>query len=183
VTSVVCGTLTITAAGTCLGGSLTPQGRLTLVTGVPVMISDQTAKSQVFYDCYAGKYVPYFDGSVDQLDAIASCEVSLTMATSSTGVTNNAGVFDLWWVHSGASRICVATNGSGGGWASDTGGSNTARGTGYSQVHNTRGYWTNVNAITHCYNGATDYGSVSADQATYHQYASSREEGACRLTT
>lgn len=167
VTSITCGGVTITVSGTCSPYLFTPQGRLTLVTGTPVMTSDQTAKSQVFYDCYAGKLVPYFDGSTDQIEAISSCEVSLTMQTSGTGVTNNAGVFDIWWVHSGANRVCVATNGSGGGWASDTGGSNTARGTGYSQVHNTRGYWTNVNAITHCYNGTTDYGSVSADQATY----------------
>lgn len=144
-----------------------PQGRLTLVTGTPVMRSNQTAKSTIYYDCYNGKYVPYYDGSNDQLDTISSCEVSLTMATSGTGVTNSGGVFDIWWVHDGANRICVATNGSGGGWASDTAGSNTARGTGYSQIHNTRGYWTNVNSITNCYNGTTDYGSISADQATY----------------
>lgn len=144
-----------------------PQGRLTLVSGSPVMTSDQTAKSQIFYDCYIGKTVSYFNGTNDLGDSISSCEVSLTMQTTGTGVTNSGGVFDIWWVHSGANRVCVATNGSGGGWASDTGGSNTARGTGYSQVHNTRGYWTNVNAITHCYNGATDYGSISADQATY----------------
>lgn len=152
------------------GGSSTlvaPQGRLTLVTGTPVMTSDQTAKSTVYYDCYVGNNVPYYTGSADALDTVSSCEVSLTMQTSGTGVTNSGGVFDVWWVHGGANRVCVATNGSGGGWASDTGGSNTARGTGYSQVHNTRGYWTNVNSITHCYNGTTDYGSVSADQATY----------------
>ena len=144
-----------------------PQGRLTLITATPVMNSDQTAKSQIFYDCFRGKLVPYYDGTGNVFDSISSCEVSLTMQTSGTGVTNSGGVFDIWWVHSGANRICVATNGSGGGWASDTGGSNTARGTGYSQVHNTLGYWTNVNSITHCYNGTTDYGSVSTDQATY----------------
>lgn len=131
------------------------------------MTANETAKSTIYYDCFNGNNVPYYTGSADSLDSIASCEVSLTMATTGTGVTNSGGVFDVWWVHGGASRICVATNGSGGGWASDTGGSNTARGTGYSQVHNTRGYWTNVNAIADCYNGSTNYGSISADQATY----------------
>lgn len=158
------------SGGSCGGAGSSPpypQGRLTLVSATPVMTSDQTAKSQIFYDCYNGAGVPYYTGVTDATDTIAACEVSLTMATTGTGVTNTAGVFDIWWVHSGASRICVATNGSGGGWASDTAGSNTARGTGYSQVHNTRGYYTNVNAIAHCYNGTTDYGSVAADQATY----------------
>jgi hypothetical protein len=65
----------------------------------------------------------------------------------------------------------VVTNGSGGGWASDTGGSVTARGTGYSALENTRGYWTNKNAIGSgsgkCYNGTTDEGAIAADQATY----------------
>jgi len=161
-------TCTINASGG--GGSSTPsipQGRLTLVSGTPVMVSNQTAKSTIYYDNYQGNLVPYYTGSADASDTIAGGEVSLTMATSGTGVTNASGVFDIWWVHGGTNRICVATNGSGGGWASDTGGSNTARGTGYSQVHNTRGYWTNVNSITHCYNGTSDYGSVSADQATY----------------
>lgn len=168
-------TTTITCVvGVCStvgGGSTTivaPQGRLTLVTGVPVMVSDQTAKSTIYYDCYqGGKNVPYYTGSADALDTIASCEVSLVMQTSGTGVTNTAGVFDIWWVHGGASRICVATNGSGGGWASDTSGTNTARGTGYSAVHNTRGYYTNTGTIASCYNGTTNYGSISADQATY----------------
>ncbi len=61
-----------------------------------------------------------------------------------------------------------ASGGGGGGWSSDTGGSNTARGTGYSQLDTTtRPYITNKNTITHCYNAATDYGSLSANRATY----------------
>jgi hypothetical protein len=146
-----------------------PEGRLTLVTGTPVMTSSQTAKSQVFYDCYNGNGVSVYNGTIDVTLTIGACEISTTMQTSSTGVTNNAGVFDVWAVNvSGTLTICVATNGSGGGWASDTGGSNTARGTGYSQLDiATRPYVTNKNAIAHCYNGATDEGSVSANQATY----------------
>lgn len=159
---------TINSTGGSGSGTIgTPQGRLTLASGTPVMTVDEAAKSTIYYDCYRGNNVPYYTGSADNLDSIASCEVSLTMPTSGTGVTNSAGVFDIWWVHGGANRICVATNGSGGGWASDTGGSTTARGTGYSQVHNTRGYWTNVNSIADCYNGSTNYGSISADQGTY----------------
>ena len=167
-------TLTVTGTSTIVA----PQGRLTLVTATPVLTSDQTAKSQIFYDCFVGNQVPYYTGSADALDTIASCEVSLTMVagastqggdnTTSGGINNNS-VYDIWWVHGGANRICVATNGasghSSGGWSSDAG-SNTARGTGYSAVHNTRGYYTNTNSITHCWNGSTDYGSVSADQAT-----------------
>lgn len=162
------GTTISCTAGVCGASAWTsaPQGRLTLVSGTMVMESDQTAKSTIYYDCYRGNLVPYYTGSADAVDQIAGCEVSLTMQSSGTGVTNSGGVFDIWWVHSGANRICVATNGSGGGWASDTGGTNSLRGSGYSASRYVRGYWTNSSTIAHCYNGTTDYGSISADQAT-----------------
>lgn len=145
-----------------------PQGRLTLTTATPVITSSVSTATTIFYDCYLGNRVPYYNGSTDLYDTIASCEVSTALQAASTGVINSGGVFDVWWVHSGANRICVATNGSGGGWASDTAGSNTARGTGYTQLdRTTRPFITNKNAITNCYNGSTNYGSVSANQATY----------------
>ena len=146
-----------------------PQGRLNLSSNTPVMITDQINTSIIYYDCYnGGNQVPYYTGSVDASDTISGCQTSLVMQTSSTGVTNSGGVFDIWWVHSGGSKICVATNGSGGGWASDTGGSNTARGTGYTQLDKTtRSYITNANTIPNCYNGSTNYGSIAANRATY----------------
>lgn len=157
----------VTAAATVTAPMSPPGGRLTLQSGTPVMTTSQTAKTTIYYDCSENPLVPYYNGTGDLFDSIASCEVSDAMANSGTGVINSGDMFDVWWAHGGANRICVATNGSGGGWASD-GGSTTARGTGYSQLDNsTRGYVTNKNAITHCYNGATDYGSLSANQATY----------------
>ena len=148
------------------GGAAVPQGRLTLLTGTPVMTSDQTAKGTIYYDCYLGASVPYWSGSATLTDTIGSCEVSDVMSSAGASAIGTAGVFDLWWVHA-HTGICIATSGTGFGWSGDTGGSNTARGTGYSQVHNTKGYWTNVNSIAHCYNNTTDYGSLSADTATY----------------
>jgi len=149
-----------------------PQGRLTLVTNTPVMSSNQTAKSTLYYDCYAGNGVPYYNGSADQIDTIASCEVSTAMVSAaSAGQVVLGQLYDLWWVHGGANRVCLAMSaaaGGGGGWASDTGGSSTARGTGYSQLDLTsRPYATNKNSITNCFNGATNYGPVSANQGTY----------------
>jgi hypothetical protein len=163
-----------TNATTVQGFSLviTPQGRLTLQSGTPVQTTDQTAKAQVFYDCASGSLVPYYNGTTDVLDTIASCQVSFTMVSgAATGGVNANDVFDVYWVHSGANRVCIVTNGgtgaSGAGWSGDTGGSTTARGSGYSAVSNTRGYYTNPNSITHCYNGSTDYGPVSANQGTF----------------
>lgn len=77
-------------------------------------------------------------------------------------------MFDIWFYdNSGSPVICVATNGSGGGWASDTGGSNTARGSGYSALDNYhRSYVTNANALSYCYNGSTNF-TPAQYQATY----------------
>lgn len=174
------GTNPITSSGTITvnGAVPAPQGRITLAANTPVMgptscsgaaCSNQTT---LRYDCSAGAQVPYYNGTTDLLDTIASCEVTDGMVAAATAgqvVANN--VYDVWWVHSGANRICVAMSaatGGGGGWSSDTGGSNVARGTGFSAIDpTTRGYPTNKNALTNCFNGATNYGSVSANQATY----------------
>lgn len=177
VTSVTCGQGlsggTITATGTCALISIgTPQGRITLVTGKPVMIANETAKGTLFYDCYVGNAVPYYTGTVDTFDTVSSCEVSDVMVSAaSAGQVVSGQVYDVWWVHGGANRICIAMSasaGGGGGWASDTGGSSTARGTGYSQLDlTTRPYITNKNSITNCFNAANNYGPVSANQGTY----------------
>jgi hypothetical protein len=146
--------------------TIVPQGRLTLTSGQPVMTGNVTNSSTIYYDCSnAGRYFPNFSGSADIPIAIAACEVSDVVPTSSAGVANASDVFDIFGLADGS--ICHATNGSGGGWGSDTSGAITARGTGYSQLEMTRGYWTNKNAIAHCYNGSTDKGSIAADHATY----------------
>jgi hypothetical protein len=149
-----------------------PQGRLTLTANTPVMTVTAAAQTTLRYDCYVGSRVPYFDGSVDQTDTIASCEVTDAMVSAaSAGQVVNNNVYDVWWVHGGANRICLAMSaaaGGAGGWASDTSGTNTARGTGYTQLDRvTRPYTTNKNSITHCFNAAVDYGPVSANQGTY----------------
>lgn len=147
-----------------------PQGRLTLASGTPVMATSQTSMGVVYYDCLAGgNSVPVWNGTNDVSLPITACEISAALQTTGTGVLNANGVFDFWGVNaSNALSICAATNGLGGGWASDTAGSNIARGTGYSQLDSsTRPYVTNKNAISHCYTGSTDRGTIPANQATY----------------
>ena len=167
---------TITAAGGVISAAVgnsqyvpPPGGRLTLVPHTPVMTTTQAAKTTIYYDSYVSGFVPVYNGSADILVAIGSNEISTNLQSSSTGVINISGVFDVWAINVGGTlTLCVATNGGGGGWASDTGGSNTARGTGYTQLDNhTRAYRTNANSITNCYNGPTQEGPVSANQGTY----------------
>jgi hypothetical protein len=165
--------LTNSPAGTLISTVLTePQGRLTLTANTPVMTASASAQTTLRYDCYIGGQVPYFNGTNDLIDTITSCEVTDAMVSAaSAGQVVSGNVYDVWWVHGGTNRICLAmstSSGAGGGWASDTGGSNTARGTGYSQLDRvTRPYITNKNSIANCFNGATNYGSVSANQGTY----------------
>ena len=40
-----------------------PQGRLTLVTATPVMTSNQTGKTTLYYTPYRGATIPIYDGS------------------------------------------------------------------------------------------------------------------------
>ena len=150
----------------------TAQGRLTGQASTPVMTTTQANITTLRYDCYVGNAVPYFDGAYDQVDTISSCEVTDAMVSAaSAGQVVSGNVYDVWWVHGGANRICLAmsaSGGGGGGWSSDTGGSNTARGTGYSQLDLvTRSYVTNKNSIVNCFNGSSNYGSVAANQGTY----------------
>jgi hypothetical protein len=149
-----------------------PQGRLTLTANTPVMTATASAQTTLRYDCYIGGQVPYYNGTTDLIDTITSCEVTDAMVSAaSAGQVVSGQVYDVWWVHGGANRICLAmsaSGGGGGGWASDSGGSSTARGTGYSQLdRSTRAYTTNKNSITNCFNAATNYGPVSANQGTY----------------
>ena len=43
---------------------VSPQGRLTLSSGEPVMTIDQTGKASIFYTPYVGAHVPIYNGSV-----------------------------------------------------------------------------------------------------------------------
>lgn len=162
-----------TSSGGGGGGNLTEaQGRLTLTANTPVMTTSAAAQTTLRYDSYIGGNVPYYNGTADAIDTIASNEVTDAMVSAaSAGQVVSGQVYDVWWVHSGANRICLAmssASGGGGGWASDTGGSSAGRGTGFTQIDNvTRPYMTNKNTLANCFNGATNYGSVSANQATY----------------
>jgi hypothetical protein len=93
----------ISTGGTITTASITPpQGRLTLVTGVPVMTSDQTAKTHVFYTNYVGPNVPLYDGSNWTLYSL-SADLDMALDTTNQPVEN---VYDLYvWNNSGTISI------------------------------------------------------------------------------
>lgn len=121
-----------------------PQGRLTLQTAVPVMITDQAAKTVIYYTPHVGSYVPIYDGSHWNVKQFS--ELSNDTTQSSTGsagpaaVVNNSN-YDLFvWSNAG-----VLTLTRGPVWTSDT-----ARGTGAgtTQITMVNGIYTNTVAIT-----------------------------------
>lgn len=143
------------------GASFTPQGRLTLATGVPVMISAQTGKTLVYYSPYSGNLIPIYDGT----DVVATvfAEVSNDLTASSTGnagpaaATTNSN-YDLFvWNDSGTVRLTRGAP-----WTSDT-----ARGTGAgtSELQRVNGIWTNKVAITNGpgANAGTYVGTIRTD--------------------
>jgi hypothetical protein len=141
-----------------------PGGRLTLTTHVPVVTSNQTAKGTIFYDSYTSGVVPIAGTNY----TILGNEISLVLSASEEATAN---VFDIWAINaSGTLTLCTATNNGGAagtGWAGD-GGSNTTRGSGYTVLDRTTyPYVTNANAINHCFNATTDYGTITANNATY----------------
>ena len=120
-----------------------------------VMTTSYVSASTFYYDCYIGNQIPYYTGSADAMAVITSCELSDYMQMSGTGAMNADDVFDVFYVNG---VLCIPTNGSGAGWSGDAGGSTGGRGTGYSAIHQTRGYWTNTNSISHCYNSTAETG-------------------------
>lgn len=136
-----------------------PQGRLTLTTGTPVMVSDVTAAGTIFYDPFDfGSFCPVWDGSKWLYFNFA--ELSLILDATGVLSANNYDVFA--YNNSGALAI-----GFGPSWSTG-GGSSTARGTGAGStaIQRQNGLWVNTNAIV-LRNNSVNTASIPASQATY----------------
>lgn len=139
-----------------------PQGRLTLTTGVPVMITDVAAATTIFYTPAVGRSVPLYTGTAF-VDTDMGGELSNITTNSSTGKAGPAAVttnknYDLFvWNDAGTIRLTRGPP-----WTSDT-----ARGTGAAttELVLVNGIYLNAVAIT---NGpaaqrGTFVGSVRSD--------------------
>lgn len=146
---------TLAAVGNALGVSpITPQGRLTLTTGVPVMNADVSAATSIFYAPYVGSNVPVFNGTLFQNYTFAQLTLALNTSAHLSGNLYDAFIF----LNNG-----VVTIGTGPAWSSTS-----ARGTGAgtTQLQQTNGIYTNANSIV-LKNGVTTFSAVAAGQATY----------------
>jgi hypothetical protein len=99
-----------------LASSAIPQGRLTLVSATPVMISSQSAKTTVYYTPYHGDFVPIYDGTNMVPTPFAEVAQATTDATKSPAATAASQVYDVFcWVDAGTNR-CTR----GPAWTNDT---------------------------------------------------------------
>jgi hypothetical protein len=85
----------------------TPQGRLTLVSGVPVMVSSVTAATSIYYTPYTGMNVPVYNGSnFDMIDIGAELVNVTTDATTNPAAVVASGVYDLFvWLNNGVPTL------------------------------------------------------------------------------
>lgn len=153
------GTNWFTAGQNSVKTQIVPQGRLTLVSGTPIIASDQTAKTAVFYTPYNGNQVPIPNGT--KFNVREFSELTLTLASQHTA----DNIFDVFLFLDPADNSTV-TIGTGPAWTTATAGS-SARGTGAgtTELFRLKGLYVNNVAAT-MRNGATTY-SVALKSAIY----------------
>ncbi len=117
---------------------MSPGGRLTLQTGVPVMTTTQAAKTTIYYSPYLYGLVPIYDGANWTMTFFAELSVATSDTTKSPAAIGASKVNDWFvWNDSGTLRV-----GHGPDWTSDT-----VRSAGTALVRQD-GIWLNNVAIT-----------------------------------
>jgi hypothetical protein len=141
-----------------------PQGRLTLTTGTPVLAADVIAATTVYYTPYSGLLVPIYNGTSFVPTSIVA-ELNATLVASH--VASNIYDFYVFLLNG------VPTLGTGPSWSAATAGSITAgscaRGTGAGGAALTRlqGIFVNTVSMTMRYGNGTTTTAVAANQGTY----------------
>lgn len=147
-----------------------PQGRLSLVSGVPVAASDVTGATSIYYVPAVGSYVPIFDGTAFRARNIGTQLTHVLDNNTGHALYQISGRnYDEWLVWDADSGVVRLGNGPS--WLDGAGGSDTARGDGFSdttalEIH--QGIMVNKNAITVRWgSGAGETIAVPARRATY----------------
>jgi hypothetical protein len=110
VTQVTCGPGlsggTFNVTGTCaLNIAITPQLRLTLASGTPVMGTSVPGATLVIVTPYVGNLMPIYDGTNMVPTAFSEVQQATTDATKSPAAVGASQVFDIFcWVDAGTNR-------------------------------------------------------------------------------
>lgn len=138
-----------------------PQGYLTLTTATPIIASDVTAATAVYYTPFVGNLVPIYNGS----SFVPTTFTEQTLSLVASHAASN--IYDVFMFNNGG----VPTLVTGPSWSAGTLGSVTAgscaRGTGAggAALSRVNGIYTNAVQMTGR-NGATTY-TINANLATY----------------
>ena len=141
--------------GSSIAISTAPQGRLTLQNGAPVMVSNTTGVTSLFYTPYLGDRIPIWNGQnmvMTKFVELVGSTIDITKNPSAIGVNE----VDDWFVWNDAGTIRL-THGLG--WTNDTTrGASTA-------LTRLDGILTNTNAITNgpAANKGTFVGTTRSD--------------------
>ena len=133
--------LTVAQASGLLNVMVTPGGRLTLSSATPVMTSDVSNSTSIYYTPYVHDKIQIYDGTnwtVTTFTELTNTTTDNTKNPAAVGANSN---YDLFvWNDSGTLRL-----GRGPAWSSDT-----ARGTGAgtTELERVNGIWVNKIAIT-----------------------------------
>lgn len=91
--------------------TVTPQQRVTLASGVPVMQASQAAKTTVFVTPYGGNLVPIYDGTNFSPVAFAETSQATTDTTKSPTAVAPNSVYDIYcWVDTGPTDRCTRSD-------------------------------------------------------------------------
>ena len=133
-----------------------PQGRLTPTSSTPIITTEVTSGTAVYYTPYVGNLVPIYNGT--SMIPTEFSELTLSLVASHAANT----LYDVF-VFSNSGVLTLVT---GPAWATSTAGAG-ARGTGASTTELTRikGLWVNAVSMT-ARNGSTTY-TVGANLGTY----------------
>jgi hypothetical protein len=133
-----------------------PQGRLTLVSGSPVVTSDQASKTAVYYTPFVGNLVPIYNGTT--MLPTEFSELTLTLVSQHAANT----IYDVF-VFSNSGVVTIVT---GPAWSvSSAGGGDRGSGASTTQLTRIKGLLVNAVQMT-ARNGSTTY-TVAANVATY----------------
>ena len=135
---------------TTAGSAVPPQGRLSLVTGVPYQATNVVDTSSVFYTPAVGNLVPIYNGSAMAVNTFLQQLLTLTAGANVSGK-----LYDVFAYYTGGNVLI----GTGPAWTNAT-----TRSAAITLAIG--GIWTNASGII-LNNGATTTGTISPNQATY----------------
>lgn len=141
--------------------TITPQGRLSLVTGVPVMTSNQAGATTVYFMPYGGNYIPLYNGSSYTVTTFAELSQTTADATKSPAAVTLNSNYDMFvWNDSGTVR-CTR----GPAWSSGT---TRGTGAGTTELQLVGGLYLNKVAITNgpAANRGTYVGTVRSNASS-----------------